>query len=576
MFPWESAVTGDEVTPRWSLPNDPYAEDVRIWCRDREIHISADVAYAIWYYWQATGDDDWMRQYGAEIILDTAIFWMSRVEWNTKQERYEIREVIGADEYHELVSNNAFTNRMVQWHLEKAVCIYDWLKATDGEHLVTLSEKLNLTDDRRSRWKDIIQNIWIPFDRSTGLVEQFEGYFKLNDINLQDYEPRTKSMQSILGLEAVNKWQVLKQPDVLMLLYLMRQSQEFPYTSEVIHKNWDYYASRTDITYGSSLGPGVHAILAADVDRADEAYKHFLQSAMVDLEDLRGNAADGIHGASAGAVWQSVIFGFAGIQLLNEKPIAKPHLPPGWTRLKFKFYWKEQWHEFDLKRPEEQTFPEVRGMIFDLDGVLTDTAEFHYQAWQRLADEEGLPFNRQLNESLRGVSRRDSLAKIIGDRTYGESQFTEMMDRKNQYYVDLIETITPKDLLPGALDLLDELKRLGIKVGLGSASKNALSVLEKLGIADRMDAIADGNSVVNSKPAPDLFLHAADQLGVKPPQCVVVEDAASGVEAALAGGMWAVGLGPSDRVGNAHLVLPNLKGMTFAELKGGLARSVVN
>ncbi|MCY7337937.1 MAG: HAD-IA family hydrolase [Chamaesiphon sp.] len=129
MFAWESATTG-EATPQTSISTDPYAEVVRIWCRDREIHLSADIAYAVWHYWQATGDDHWLRDYGAEIILDTALFWMSRLEWHAEQERYELCGVIGADEYHERVNNNALTNRMVQWHLEKAVAVYEWLQQT--------------------------------------------------------------------------------------------------------------------------------------------------------------------------------------------------------------------------------------------------------------------------------------------------------------------------------------------------------------------------------------------------------------------------------------------------------------
>ena len=376
MFAWESAHTGDEVTPRWSLPNDPYAEDVRIWCRDREIHISADIAYAVWYYWLATGDQEWLQNYGAEIILETAVFWMSRVEWDNKDERYEIRNVIGADEYHEYVSNNAFTNRIVQWHLEKALSVYDWLCRTFPNRASELEQKLQLTSKQRSRWRDIVTNIWIPCDQSTGLIEQFEGFFNLEDIILADYEPRTRSMQAILGIDAANKRQVLKQPDVLMLLYLMRQSQEEPYNAEVLKKNWEYYAPRTDITYGSSLGPAIHAILASDLDKTSEAYKYFIQAALVDLEDVRGNAADGIHGASAGGVWQAVVFGFGGFQLTENGPVVNPHLPPSWTRLKFKIHWRGDWYEFDLRPCEEGV--DIRGVIFDLDGVLTDTAELHY------------------------------------------------------------------------------------------------------------------------------------------------------------------------------------------------------
>jgi kojibiose phosphorylase len=596
MFAWESADTGDEVTPRWALPADPYAEDIRIWCRDREIHISADVSYATWYYWQATGDDEWMRDCGAELILDTAVFWRSRVEWNTKKEYYEIREVIGADEYHEHdVHNSTFTNRMAQWNLEKAIYVFDWLFHTYPDKAIELQQKLQLTSERRSRWEDIVKNIWIPYDEKTGLIEEFEGFFKLEDINLADYEPRTKSMQSILGIDGANKRQVLKQPDVLMLLYLMRQSQEFPYDLKILQTNWDYYAPRTDITYGSSLGPAIHAILASDLGDPQEAYDRFMQAAMVDLEDVRGNAAEGIHGASAGGIWQAVVWGFAGVKLTENGPIANPHLPLGWTRLKFKLHWRGEWHEFDLgsaagnklegeKMTSQPNNPpinpadslphpfDIRGVIFDLDGVLTDTAEYHYRSWQRLADEEKLPFDRQANEALRGVSRRESLMHIIGNRSYTEAQIQEMMECKNHYYIESIKDVTPADLLPGSLELLDELRQVGIKTALGSASKNARTVIEKLGIANRIDVIADGYSVQNPKPAPDLFLFAANEIGLQPSQCVVIEDAAAGIEAAIAAGMWAVGLGPSTRVGEAHVVLPSLEGIKWADLQAKLAR----
>lgn len=214
--------------------------------------------------------------------------------------------------------------------------------------------------------------------------------------------------------------------------------------------------------------------------------------------------------------------------------------------------------------------PNILGFIFDLDGVLTDTAEYHYRAWQKLADEEGLPFDRQANEALRGVSRRESLLTIIGNRQYSEAQIQEMMDRKNRYYVESIENISSADLLPGALAFLAELREAGIKIAIGSASKNARTVVEKLGIADRVDAIADGYSVQRPKPAPDLFLFAANQLGLEPATCVVVEDAAAGIEAALAAGMWTVGLGPSERVGAAHVVLPSLADVTWTDLQGKL------
>lgn len=201
----------------------------------------------------------------------------------------------------------------------------------------------------------------------------------------------------------------------------------------------------------------------------------------------------------------------------------------------------------------------IQAFIFDLDGVLTDTAEYHYRAWKRLADELGIPFTREENEALRGIPRRESLLILLKGRPASEQQLQEWMARKNGYYLDFIREITPRDVLPGARELLEEIRAAGLKSALGSASKNAREVIERLGIASLLDAVSDGNSVKCQKPAPDLFLHAAAQLGFSPSQCVVVEDAAAGIEAALAGGFWTLALGPASRFSGAHQILPGLK-----------------
>ena len=212
----------------------------------------------------------------------------------------------------------------------------------------------------------------------------------------------------------------------------------------------------------------------------------------------------------------------------------------------------------------------IRGFIFDLDGVITDTAEYHYRGWKRLAEEEGLPFTRADNEYLRGISRRESLLLILKDRLYPEEKIQEMMGRKNNYYLESIKEISPRDLLPGAKELLEEIRAAGLKNALGSASKNAGEVLDRLGIRSLFDAIADGNSVERAKPAPDLFLYAAKQLGLSPEQCVVVEDAAAGIEAAKAGGFHSIGLGPRERVGAADAIFPSLSGLHLADLLNAL------
>jgi beta-phosphoglucomutase len=200
----------------------------------------------------------------------------------------------------------------------------------------------------------------------------------------------------------------------------------------------------------------------------------------------------------------------------------------------------------------------IRGFIFDLDGVITDTAEYHYRAWKRLADEAGWPFSREDNEALRGISRRASLLLLLKGREYPEEQLQQMMERKNRYYLEFIREITSADLLPGALPLLQEIRAAGLKAAIGSASKNAAEVIDRLGIRHLLDAVSDGYSVERPKPAPDLFWHAAAQLGLPPQVCVVVEDAAAGIEAARLGGFRSLGLGPPERVGSADLVLPDL------------------
>jgi beta-phosphoglucomutase len=217
----------------------------------------------------------------------------------------------------------------------------------------------------------------------------------------------------------------------------------------------------------------------------------------------------------------------------------------------------------------------IRAFIFDLDGVLTDTAEYHYRGWKRLAEEEGLSFSREDNEHLRGISRRESLMLILKDRVYPETKLLEMMERKNNYYLEFIKEISPRDLLPGAKELLEEIRAAGLKIALGSASKNANEVLDRLGIRSLFDAISDGYSVDRQKPAPDLFLHAAGQLNLPPAECIVVEDAAAGIEAARAGGFRSIGLGPRERVGNAEAIFPGLSKIQLADLLKALGENQV-
>ncbi len=348
-YPWESAGDGREVTPTWVPHPFDRTNLIRIWTGDIEIHISTDIAYAVWQYYTVSRDEDFFIERGAEIILDTAKFWVSRLEWNTGRELYEITDVIGPDEYHDHVDNNAYTNFMARWHLRKAAWLGEWLQENHPAAAKRLFDQLALTGEILEQWQAMAGKIDCPVDEDTGLIEQFDGYFERKDIDLEELEPRIESVQSRLGIEGVNQTQIIKQPDVVMLMYLLPEE----FTPESMQANYDYYTARTDLSYGSSLGPAIQAIMAARLESSDSAYENFMRAARADLVDVRGNAGDGIHGASAGGLWQAVVFGFGGLKIGDDGWSIDPRLPRHWKRLAFKFVWRGEEVQVDLKAEEK-------------------------------------------------------------------------------------------------------------------------------------------------------------------------------------------------------------------------------
>lgn len=200
----------------------------------------------------------------------------------------------------------------------------------------------------------------------------------------------------------------------------------------------------------------------------------------------------------------------------------------------------------------------IKAFIFDLDGVITDTAEYHYLAWKQLGKDLGINIDREFNETLKGVSRIESLERILAlenkQNDYTEEEKLELATKKNDHYVSLINNITPKDILPGINELLEDLKKNKIKIGLASASKNAIPVLTKLGLLDKFDYVAPASECPNSKPAPDIFLMAAKGLDVNPKDCVGIEDAEAGVDAINSANMYSVGVGNLQSMKEANLI----------------------
>jgi kojibiose phosphorylase len=344
-YPWESAADGREVTPVWVPSHKDPTQLVRIWCGDIEIHISSDIAYAVLQYWNASADACFLIDRGAEIVLQTARFWASRLEWVEEEQRYEISNVIGPDENHDRIDNNAYTNYMVRWHLQTAAQLFAWLKEKDQAKFAALKERLALSEEIVADWVKKSHQIFLAFDEKTGMIEQFDGYFGLKTLDMRDFAGRTDSIQGILGVEETAQTQTLKQPDVLMLMYLHPELFDL----EIQKCNFDYYTPRTDLEYGSSLGPSIQAIMATRLGYMQNAYENFMRAAQADLKDVRGNAGDGIHGASAGGLWQAAVFGFAGLKIAEDGWTLEPRLPQGWKRLAFKFWYRGKEECVDIR-----------------------------------------------------------------------------------------------------------------------------------------------------------------------------------------------------------------------------------
>ncbi|TMD66622.1 MAG: glycoside hydrolase family 65 protein [Chloroflexi bacterium] len=344
-FPWESTLDGKEATPEVVIHPET-KELIPIPNGYIELHITANIAYAFQQYWQVTGDDQFMRDYGAEVLLSTAMFQASRAEPHPELHAYEINDVIGPDEWHEHVNNNAYTNAMAKWNIQWALHIMQWLHLTAPDKAKELTQRLHLTKELLEHWQDVAEHIRVPQDKETGLFEQFDGFFLLEPLDLEKFKGRRVSYQGILGLEQTNHYRIIKQADVLALITLLRQ--QFDINTKQV--NWDYYFPITDHDYGSSLTPALHVILACQLGYLDIAYDLFLKGALVDLEDRRENTTEGIHEACCGAVWQAIILGFAGLQVSEESYTVQPSWPHGWTRIAFNFLLRGEPVFVDLRK----------------------------------------------------------------------------------------------------------------------------------------------------------------------------------------------------------------------------------
>lgn len=329
MFPWESADTGKETTPEWHKDLDGTIKAINT--GQMEQHITADIAYATLQYYFFTGDEDFMLKHGLEMVVETARFWTSRVSFNQRRNYYEIKNIIGPDEFHENVNNNAYTNALASWNLAMAARIYRILRGQAPALVKKLSERLQLRTGEAEEWRRIAGQIHIK--RRGELIEAFDGYFKLRNLPLPELDDFFIPALPKMPVRELQKTQYVKQADVVMLHFLL--TDEF--RSSEIKRNFDYYEART--LHKSSLSPSIHAAVAGRVNNMVKARRYLNASLLTDLRNVHGNTHHGIHAACLGGSWQAVILGFGGTRICRGLLHFEPHLPHHWKALSYSLMW---------------------------------------------------------------------------------------------------------------------------------------------------------------------------------------------------------------------------------------------
>lgn len=345
-YPWESSVTGDEECSNWQ-----YA--------DNEIHVTADVAYGLWHYYKATMDYNFLKDFAFEILIETSRYWMERT--NRKNNKADISGVMGPDEYTAFSRNNAYTNRMVKFNLETAVNAAEIIKQNNEADYKKEAERLNLTEKELYEFKETAKALKIP--ECDGLVLQSEDFMNFEDIDFNKvWINREKPFGHFVSQERMYRSKCLKQADVLAMMLLFPDD----FTIDEINRAFDYYEPIT--THDSSLSYVVHSIISNLTGKSDLAEKFFKKAVDIDLNPAKGGAAEGIHIANCGGLYQAVIYGFAGLKdvMWSDELKLKPHLPDKWESLEFNIIWKKELYHVQIKKGDEYKVEKIReDIIYD-------------------------------------------------------------------------------------------------------------------------------------------------------------------------------------------------------------------
>lgn len=561
LFPWRT-IDGDETSAYFPAGTAQY-------------HINADIVYAMEKYCNASGDDEFRYTQLIETAVETARLWVSLGHFG-QDGRFRIQSVTGPDEYTALVDNNCYTNLMAANNLLLAARLCTSLQQKDSVKYSALCERVHIQDTEVGIWEKAAKNMYVPYDKQSGIYPQDDSFMSKE---VWDFDATPKDKYPLLLYYhplVIYRHKVLKQPDLVLAQFLL--SEQFTRIERI--RNYRYYEPLT--TGDSSLSHCVQSIIASDIGETDAASHYFNKTVRMDLDDIHGNSCDGIHTAAMAGSWMSILYGFCGFRDRDGFSF-DPRLPPSWSSLRLslrlgnmrlrlrinqneveyiaekqqrgasELYIKHRGSSLCLRDgiPSVQILkPVLRAVLFDLDGVITDTAEYHYRAWKRLCDENGWRFDKNVNEKLKGISRLESLDILLEHNgiSLAENEYHAAADKKNRYYVESLKDLSPDSILPGIQNLLSQLGKKGIRRILASASRNAPYILKKLGLDDPassagLDAIVDPTTLLLGKPDPEIFLAAADLAGAYYLDCIGIEDAQAGIDAIKAAGIRAVAVG---------------------------------
>lgn len=588
LFPWRT-INGEEASAYYAAGTAQY-------------HIDADIVHAIRKYVDISGDREFLASQGAEILVETARLWLSLGYYSKRKGgRFCINGVTGPDEYNAVVDNNLFTNLMARENLRYAAEILTVLHQQELERYAAVADRTDFHIEEAEHWRRAAEAMFIPYDEEANIHLQDDNFL---DKQLWDLEREPEENFPLLlhyHPLVIYRHRVIKQADVVLALFLLGDY----FSAEEKRRNFDYYDPLT--TGDSSLSVCIQSIIAAENGYGEEAFEYFRYAVLMDLADIGGNVRDGVHVASIGGTWMAVIHGLAGMRDYGGILSFDPRLPVQWEAIRFPLTVRgselevqlvhdqatytlrkgadltirHQGQEVILREGESETLPVRRpkkcpavtieaviprdrfhAVLFDMDGVLTDTAEVHAQAWKEVFDEFLKDRERRIGEPFRpfevgtdylllvdGKPRENGTHDFLGSRGIqlpkGSPEDSPGMDTEwglsNRKNNRVHEVIREKGVhaYPGSIRLLYRLRQEGVHTAVVTSSTNADLTLKAAGIADLFDAKVDGNVAAElnlaGKPDPAPYLEAARRLGVTPARAVVIEDALSGVQAGKRG-----------------------------------------